>query len=143
MSATRFTLHPRLAADTFPIGHLPLCDLLLMNEARYPWFILVPRRPGIREIHELDDADQVALIRESSLLARTLATLFAPDKLNIAALGNVVPQLHVHHIVRYVTDPAWPAPVWGKLPPQPYGGGEHQRIIARLTGALEPHFSRS
>ncbi|MDX9740625.1 MAG: HIT family protein [Gammaproteobacteria bacterium] len=113
-------LHPRLREDTFELGCLPLCRLLLMNDANWPWFILVPDRAGITEIHQLDAADQWQLTRESSFLALRLSTHFRADKLNIAALGNVVPQLHVHHIVRYRTDPAWPAPVWGRLAPKPY-----------------------
>lgn len=114
-------LHPRLRKDTIELGRLPLCRLLLMNDANWPWFILVPDRPDMVEIHQLDPADQWQLMRESSLLAAQLATHFRADKLNIAALGNIVPQLHVHHIVRHRTDPAWPAPVWGRLEARPYG----------------------
>ena len=103
-------LHPRLEADTVPVGDFALSRLLLSNDANYPWLILVPRRPAIREIHELDEADQLQLLRESMLLSRALTSAFAPTKLNLAALGNMVPQLHVHHIARFETDPAWPAP---------------------------------
>ena len=101
-----FELHPRLAQDTLLIGDFPLSRLLLMNDANYPWFILVPRRAGIREIFQLDDADQIQLLKESSQLARVLFRIYEVDKLNVAALGNMVPQLHIHHIVRYSTDPA-------------------------------------
>lgn len=124
-----FELHPRLVADTYSIGDWPLCRVLLMNDARYPWVILVPRRREVREIFELDEADQQRLLQESVRLGRTLMSLFTGDKLNVAALGNVVPQLHVHHVVRRSDDAAWPAPVWGRLPPQPYGSHAlHERI---------------
>ncbi|MDE2236175.1 MAG: HIT domain-containing protein, partial [Gammaproteobacteria bacterium] len=104
-----FELHPQLASETFTIGRFSLCRLLLMNDSRYPWFVLVPERDNIRELHELEDADRRQLWEESARLSRILSRLFNPDKLNIAALGNQVPQLHVHHIVRYRHDPAWPA----------------------------------
>jgi len=91
-----------------------------MNESTYPWLILVPQRPEIREIYELPPTERQQLLNESCHLAEALAALFRPDKLNVAALGNVVPQLHLHHIVRYRHDPAWPAPVWGKSPAVPY-----------------------
>jgi len=115
-----FSLHPKLSEDTITLGDFPLCRLLLMNDSTYPWFILVPRRDDLREIHELAEADQQQLLKESSQLARQLVALFKADKLNVAALGNLVPQLHLHHIVRYQTDPCWPAPVWGKTLPIPY-----------------------
>jgi diadenosine tetraphosphate (Ap4A) HIT family hydrolase len=113
-------LHPRLAADTVELGRFELCRLLLMKDANYPWFILLPERAGVTEIHQLSEEDQFRLMRESSLLAKALVERFRPDKLNIAALGNVVPQLHIHHIVRRRDDPAWPAPVWGRVPAAPY-----------------------
>lgn len=115
-----FELHPQLRADCLTLGRFPLCHLLLMRDANYPWFILVPDREAIVEIYQLPEADQLQLMRESSALAKALASAFAPDKINIAALGNVVSQLHVHHIIRYRDDPAWPEPVWGRLPPRPY-----------------------
>jgi len=131
-----FTLHPRLAADTLTIGELPLCRLLLMNDASYPWCILVPRRADITEIYQLSADEQHQLTSESSLLAATLAELFQADKLNIAALGNMVPQLHLHHIVRYRTDPAWPAPVWGHRPAVPYTAEMAATVTRRLQQAL-------
>jgi diadenosine tetraphosphate (Ap4A) HIT family hydrolase len=91
-----------------------------MNDAHYPWLILVPQRPNLREIFELNTDDQIQLIHESSFVARCMSTLFNAEKMNIAALGNLVAQLHIHHIARYQTDPAWPAPVWGHAPAQPY-----------------------
>lgn len=131
-----FELHPQLAKDCLGLGRLPLCRVLLMNDANYPWFILVPEREGLRELHELAEADRRALWEESTLLSRALAKAFAPDKLNVAALGNVVPQLHVHHIVRYAHDPAWPAPVWGRLPAKPYFGAEAAKLMARMRPLL-------
>lgn len=111
-----------------------------MLDANYPWFILVPDREGISEIYQLDQEDQVQLLRESSYLAEGIANAFESDKINIAALGNVVPQLHVHHIVRYRNDPAWPAPVWGKVPARPYASGEQEQVIAKLKMLLGSEF---
>lgn len=108
-------LHPQLANDTIELGEFDLCRLLLMNDNNYPWFILVPKVSGVTEIYQLFQTDQEQLMRESSLISRMLVEVFKADKVNIGALGNVVPQLHIHHIARYETDPVWPAPVWGKL----------------------------
>ena len=124
-----FQLHPQLEADTIMLGDFPLCRLLLLNDANYPWFVLVPRREDVREIFELSADDQAALLQESSFLAQRISEVFGADKINIAALGNLVPQLHVHHIVRYHDDPAWPAPVWGKVPARPY---ERRELAAML-----------
>ncbi|QFY42309.1 HIT domain-containing protein [Candidatus Methylospira mobilis] len=135
-----FELHPQLAADCFELGQFPLCRLLLMNESRYPWFILVPQRPELTEIHQLADDDQRRLIQESSVLARALERVFKADKLNIAAIGNVVPQLHLHHIARYRHDAAWPAPVWGKFQPLPYTDDARMQVADALTAALPPSF---
>jgi len=130
-----FALHPRLAADAIVLGDFPLCRLLLMNDAQYPWFILVPRRDGAREIYLLDEADQQQLWRESALLSRALMDAFGGEKLNVAALGNVVPQLHLHHIVRFASDAAWPGPVWGRHPPRPYTTEDRARVLAQLEGS--------
>ena len=115
-----WTLHAQLAADTTVVGDFPLSRLLLSNDANYPWCILVPRITGAKELHRLDDADQLQVLRESVALAHAMEAVFKPHKMNVAALGNVVPQLHIHHIARYRTDAAWPAPVWGKHPAQAY-----------------------
>lgn len=131
-----FQLHPRLAQDTLRVGNFPLCQLLLMNDASYPWFILVPRRAAIREIFELDYHDQQQLLKESSQLSQVLNKLYQADKLNIAALGNMVPQLHIHHIVRYQTDQAWPNPVWGLFPAQPYTARASLETCAGLIDHL-------
>lgn len=133
-------LHPQLAHDTITLGEYPLCTLLLMSDANYPWFILVPKRDQVTEIFQLDEADQQQLMRESSSLARSLMQAFAGDKMNIGALGNVVPQLHIHHIVRYRTDPAWPAPVWGKVAAMAYTREGIDGVIAKLKTVLAEGF---
>jgi diadenosine tetraphosphate (Ap4A) HIT family hydrolase len=138
--AAGFVLDARLAADCRVIGRFDLCAVLMMNDAHYPWFILVPRRAGMREIYELAETDQVQLLRESSAFGRALMTAFKGDKLNVAALGNVVAQLHVHHIVRYAGDAAWPGPVWGKLPPQPYAAAAAEARMAMLRPHLPAGF---
>lgn len=122
MTMPTFDLHPRLAIELI---QLPLCRVLLMNDAQYPWLILVPQRAGLREIFELSSNDQIQLIHESSMLSRLMHSHFKADKMNIAALGNLVPQLHIHHIARYTHDPAWPAPVFGVHTARPYS---HQAL---------------
>jgi len=112
-----FELDETLARDSIVLGSFPLSLLLLSRDAHYPWFILVPRREGVREVVDLSDVDQQQLFAESTVLSRLLIEVYCADKLNVAALGNMVPQLHIHHIVRYRNDPAWPRPVWGALPP--------------------------
>lgn len=136
MMKAAFALHAQLAADTLVVGDFPLCRLLLMNDAQYPWCILVPRIAGAKELHKLDDTDQLQLLRESTALSRAMEAVFAPHKMNVAALGNVVPQLHIHHIARYRGDPAWPAPVWGKHPPQAYPAALLEERLSKLQAAL-------
>jgi diadenosine tetraphosphate (Ap4A) HIT family hydrolase len=131
-----FRLHSRLQKDTHYIGDLTLCRLLLIDDATYPWFLLVPRRAEITEIYQLSDPDQQQLLRESSQLSAVLARTFKADKMNVAALGNVVPQLHIHHIVRYQNDPAWPDPVWGHQAPRPYSGTEASNLIESIRQQL-------
>ncbi len=134
-----FELHPRLAADTTVVGDFSLCRVLLAREDLGPWLILVPRRPDLREIHHLPQDEQVQLLRESSATAAMLEAEFSPDKINLGALGNLVPQLHVHHIARFATDPAWPGPVWGNTPGVRRGDAEQavlgERVGERLAGA--------
>lgn len=132
----RFRLDDRLAADTLPCGKLPLSRVLLMNEARYPWLILVPERPDVRELFELTAADRATLIEEIALVGTAIARTFSPDKVNIAALGNIVAQLHVHVVGRFAADSAWPAPVWGRSPPLPYTAGDAAAMIDRVRSAL-------
>ena len=115
-----WTLHPQLAADTVIVGDLPLSRVLVMNDANYPWLILVPRNADVTEIIDLDDAEQTQLMRETTQAARALREITAFHKLNIAALGNALPQLHVHIIARFRGDAAWPKPVWGAAPPHAY-----------------------
>ena len=129
-------LHPQLQQDCEPVAKLRLCHVLLMRDANFPWFILVPDRDKTTEIYQLTSEDQQQLIQESSYLAKCLVQAFAADKINIAALGNVVPQLHIHHIVRYRHDPAWPAPVWGKVPAKPYSEKGLTEIVNRLKAVF-------
>ena len=117
---SRYELHPQLAADTHPVAALALCDLRLMDDANYPWLVLVPRLPEARDMVDLDQAQRHALSDEIDRASRTLRDAFQPFKLNVAALGNLVPQLHVHVIARYEHDPAWPSPVWGRVAARPY-----------------------
>ena len=133
-----FPIDPRLAADTHVIGALPFSELLLMDDARFPWVILVPRIAGARELIDLDEGDQRLLLGEIDRVARALESLFSPDKLNIAALGNVVPQLHVHVIARFTNDVAWPHPVWGRGERVAYTASERDARIAALRDALIP-----
>jgi diadenosine tetraphosphate (Ap4A) HIT family hydrolase len=138
VSSATFELHPQLSADTFHVGDWPLCRVLRMNDAGFPWLILVPRRADIREIIDLAEADQRDLMSEIARASRALRDLVQPDKLNVAALGNAVPQLHVHVIARFRTDPAWPRPIWGVKPPEPFGAREAAAEIDRLKSALAP-----
>jgi diadenosine tetraphosphate (Ap4A) HIT family hydrolase len=120
MSENSFQLHPQLKADTYVVGHFRLCMLLLAKDANYPWCIMVPKIEGVREIHHLSADNRQALLTESCVLAESMEALFKPLKMNIAALGNIVPQLHIHHIARFEADAAWPAPIWGKVPAKKY-----------------------
>ena len=126
MKNSPFQLHERLQQDCISIGRFSLCQLLMMNDKQFPWFILVPERADIKEIYQLNAADRQLLSEESCFVAKNMADLFKADKMNMAAIGNMVPQLHIHHIVRYQTDKAWPAPVWGKFAALPY---TEQQII--------------
>lgn len=132
-----FTLDSRLQQDTLLLGDLPLCRVLLMNDASYPWCILVPRRAGVSELFELSAAEQQQLWQESSRLAALLKQAFAADKMNVASLGNVVSQLHMHVLARHRDDPAWPAPVWGRAPAQPYTKEALAALRARLLPLLQ------
>jgi len=132
-----FELHPVLENDSILIGRFGLCQIRLINDRNYPWVLLVPEREGITEIHQLSIEDRCLLAEESALLSATLAELFKADKMNVAALGNMVPQLHVHHIVRYQTDPAWPAPIWGKVPAKPYSEKTLEETADKIAAALQ------
>jgi diadenosine tetraphosphate (Ap4A) HIT family hydrolase len=132
-----FQLHAQLKQDCFIVGQFELCLVLLLNDSQFPWFILVPQRENIREIYELQSEDQQLLIQESSYFSQRLATIFEAEKLNVAAIGNIVPQLHVHHIVRYQTDKAWPAPVWGKFAATPYTTQQRDSRISKVTAVCD------
>ena len=136
-----FILDTRLQEDTWLIGDFPLCRLLLSNDSNYPWFILVPRREGISELFQLDDADQQLMWAETTALAGVLKKLFTADKMNVATLGNVVSQLHMHVIARYASDAAWPGPVWGKHPAKPYSEADVQVIRDKLKAVLDADFT--
>ena len=125
-------LHPQLKKDCIQLGEFTLCSLLLLNDTNYPWFILLPNRAGITEMHQLSEIDQQQLMTESMFFSQCLEQVFQADKLNIAALGNVVPQLHIHHIARFTTDACWPAPVWGAVSTIPYNEAQLKNIKKQL-----------
>ena len=130
-------LHPQLADDTHPLASFALCELRLMDDANYPWLILVPRIADATELIDLDADQRHRLTDEIDIAARALRGLLQPDKLNVAALGNMVPQLHVHVIARFRDDPAWPAPVWGRAAARPYTPEELVQRVAMFAGALQ------
>lgn len=136
MSDTDFSLDPRLAADTRPVISLPLCDVLLMNDARYPWLILAPRRAGAVEIADLPADDQITLWLEVNRAAAALRAVAPCDKLNLGALGNSVRQLHVHVVARCDGDAAWPGPVWGNGRAQRYAEASLSARLNALRQAL-------
>ncbi|MBA1287068.1 HIT domain-containing protein [Pseudomonas japonica] len=136
-----FELDPRLQADTWVLGDFPLCQLLLSKDANYPWLILVPRRAATTEIFELTEAEQAQLAVETAQLAEGVKTALKADKINVAALGNVVAQLHVHVIARYTADPAWPAPVWGKVPAVEYRPEQLDALKDTLRAILPATFT--
>lgn len=138
MSNGTFELHPQLLGDTCHIGDWPLCRLLRMNDRGFPWLILVPRVADVREIIDLSEEDQQQLMTEIARASRALRKLLTPDKLNVAALGNAVPQLHVHVIARFTTDPAWPRPIWGVKAPEPFDATGMEAEMTRLRASLAP-----
>jgi diadenosine tetraphosphate (Ap4A) HIT family hydrolase len=131
-----WSLHPQLARDTAAVGDLALARVLVMNDANYPWVILVPRRAGIVEIIDLEEGDRGRLMAEIAQVSAALKELTGCDKLNVAAIGNVVPQLHVHVVARRTSDAAWPKPVWGAVPARPYVAGELDTFVAALRRVL-------
>ncbi len=133
-----FSLDPRLDADTMPLGRFALSRVLLMNDARYPWLILVPERPDLAEIIDLPESDQLRLMQEIAAASQALKALFSPDKLNVGALGNRVRQLHVHVLARFVSDAAWPGPVWGVGEAQAYPPHMAGVAMDRIIAALKP-----
>ncbi len=128
-----FTLDPRLAGDTIPVGDLALSSVLLLDDARFPWFVLVPRPAGVSEVTDLSGEDAAALMEETRIATRVMLDLSKPDKVNIGALGNVVAQLHVHVVGRFRSDPAWPGPVWGHGTRKPYPEHAAQALVERAA----------
>ncbi|MEN3211467.1 HIT domain-containing protein [Methylorubrum populi] len=128
-----FSLDPRLAADTHPVGDLALCSVLLMDDARFPWLILVPRRPGLSELTDLTPEEASLAFEEIRIAVRVMQALAQPDKVNVAALGNVVAQLHVHVVARFHSDPAWPGPVWGVGERKPYPPHARAALLERAA----------
>jgi diadenosine tetraphosphate (Ap4A) HIT family hydrolase len=135
-SSSAWSLHPQLARDTVPLGDLELSRVLAMNDANYPWLVLVPRRPDVVEIIDLDDAGRAELMTEIARVCAALRVHTQCDKLNVAAIGNVVPQLHVHIVARRKDDPAWPRPVWGAAPARVYAAADSDTFVAALRRAL-------
>ena len=138
ISAPAWSLHPQLEQDTAPLGALPLSRVLVIKDANYPWLLLVPRRAAVSELVDLGEAEQAQLMTEVAHASRALKTFTSCDKLNVAALGNVVPQLHVHVVARRIGDAAWPKPVWGAAPAKAYEAGELAQFIATLRRAIWP-----
>jgi diadenosine tetraphosphate (Ap4A) HIT family hydrolase len=131
-----WSLHPQLDQDAETIGDLALSRLLVSNDANYPWLLLVPRQPGASEIIDLDATDQRQLMAEIAAVSQALKAVTPCDKLNVAAIGNMVPQLHVHIVARRRGDPAWPKPVWGAVPARAWDVAERERLVAALRGKI-------
>jgi diadenosine tetraphosphate (Ap4A) HIT family hydrolase len=132
----KFSLHERLEADSVALADWPLCRLLLARESRWPWLILVPMRAGLREIVDLEPQDRARLIEEIADGQRLLTALYRPDKLNLGAIGNLVSQLHIHLVARFVGDPAWPKPIWGQFDPAPLAEAALAARLAEIRAAL-------
>ncbi len=133
-----FSLHPQLAADTFVVDDWPLCRVLLMNDARFPWLILVPRQNGLRDFDEVAPHDKPALLAEIDRASRALRAETSAEKMNVAALGNMVPQLHIHVVARFANDAAWPAPIWGVGEAVSYTTAQADALIVALRDAAKP-----
>ncbi len=131
-----FELHPQLAKDTYPVGQTDLCEVLLSRDARYPWLILVPRQADLREMHDLSNADQMRLMTDITHISQAMQTAWQADKVNVAALGNMVPQLHIHIIMRYRNDAAWPGPIWGVGAAQDYSDAALTDALTRAATCL-------
>ena len=129
-------LHPQLNKDCSILGKMQLSLVLLLNDSRYPWIILVPQQPNLCELIDLERPQQLQLLDESNQVQQVLLELYSPEKLNVGALGNLVPQLHLHHIARFADDPAWPAPVWGHSPATPYDDDQLEHRSRELIEAL-------
>ncbi|MEI6712285.1 MAG: HIT family protein [Verrucomicrobiota bacterium] len=132
-----FTVHPQLAGQSVFVCELQLSRLVLMNNQRFPWLLLIPRLNDVTEIVDLSEEHQMLLWREIARVSQLLRDLFQPDKLNVATIGNLVPQLHVHLIARFQTDEAWPKPTFGFAPPLPYSPEERDALLTRILAAIE------
>ena len=132
----QFTLDSRLEKDSLLVTRIGLCQLRLMNDSRWPWLILVPQRPGVSEMFELAPLDQAMLTFETNLVAEMFKKVKAAEKINVAAIGNMVRQLHVHVIARYENDANWPGPVWGYGDRQPYADTEKKALVKSILDAL-------
>ncbi|MEC9168450.1 MAG: HIT domain-containing protein [Pseudomonadota bacterium] len=132
-----FKLDSRLHNDTFFVCDLSLCRVLLMNDSQFPWLILVPMKNDIAEIIDLSEEEQITLLKESALASKAMQSLFSPLKLNVAALGNVVRQLHVHHVARFENDCAWPKPVWCNQPAVAYNTNDAQALVKSVKQWFE------
>ena len=131
-----FELDPQLKKDTHYLGEFDLCQVLLMNDCQYPWIILVPKREKVREIFELSEQDQLQLMLESNFMLEEMSRVFKADKMNVANLGNIVSQLHIHHIARYTNDASWPGPVWGVKSPQAYSDDKLKKAFQTIKEML-------
>ncbi len=131
-----FQLHPQLAKDTTIIGHFPLCLVLLHRDNVAPWIILVPKRSEMKELHHLPMQEQQQFLIESQAISQALEAIFQPDKINLGALGNLVPQLHIHHIARHINDMAWPGPIWGNTKGEFRTEEEQERMQAQVSSLL-------
>lgn len=131
-----FALHPDLIRDTVEVTRLPLCRVGLMNDATYPWLVLSPMLPGLRDLHDVPPEHAPTVMAEIGRAARALQRLYTTDKINVAALGNVTPQLHIHVIARSAGDPAWPKPIWGIVPIKPYAADKLSDTVAKIRQAL-------
>lgn len=127
-----FKLHPDLIRDGIMMGRFGLCQVLLINDSHYPWFVLVPQRDNISDTIDLNESDDAKLWEESRVFSKAIMSAFKGEKLNVAALGNMTPQLHIHHIVRYKSDAAWPGPIWGKHALKPYTETDADTVRSKL-----------
>ncbi|GAB6051842.1 HIT family protein [Magnetospira thiophila] len=130
-----FELHEKLAADTMALGQMMLSDVRIMNDRRFPWLVLIPRRGGLSGLHHLERTDHMLIMQEVAKLSKLLEGLFDCDRINVGALGNIVPQLHVHVVARRQGDAAWPGPVWGAGQPEPYGADDP--MLQKIRAAFE------
>jgi diadenosine tetraphosphate (Ap4A) HIT family hydrolase len=143
MPETAWSLHPQLEQDTAPVGDLPLCQVRAINDANFPWLVLVPRRAGVVEIADLSGPDAALLIGEIAQASRALKSVTSCDKLNVAAIGNVVPQLHVHIVARWTADPLWPKPVWGAALLRAGDGEGFEKFVDKILNGLGDQVTRA